>query len=188
MKRSKSLALLFAFVGGAVALISAPQTWVTVSFGSASSLTFELAGQVASPALVAISSAVLASAAVLALVRGVARHIFAAIGAALAIALAIVVLAARAASSQSLADAALRASGIGAGGIDTSELLADWTALVWVAFGAAVLAFVGFVFAVLTASRWPLSGQRYERTQRATDTAAGQWDALSDGDDPTAVS
>lgn len=188
MKRAKPIALLLAFVGGAVALITAPQTWVSVSFGSASSLTFDLAGQTVAPALVALASALLAAAAVLALVRRVARVVFAAIGTALAIGLTVVVFTARAADAQTLADAALHASGIGAGGIDATELVANWTALCWVAASAAILALFGFLIALVTATRWTTGGQRYERTQRATDTAAGQWDALSDGDDPTAVS
>jgi hypothetical protein len=38
---------------------------------------------------------------------------------------------------------------------------------------------------VLTSPRWPGPARKYETSAATTDSPAGAWDALSEGDDPT---
>ncbi len=68
----------------------------------------------------------------------------------------------------------------------TEGTLWPWTAVV---FGV-LLTVVG-VIVVVTAGRWPATGRKYTRTRLesadgTTTDAVAEWDALSDGDDPTA--
>jgi uncharacterized membrane protein (TIGR02234 family) len=74
-------------------------------------------------------------------------------------------------------------------------LIASTTTTVWpfVAEAAALLLVVAGVFIVVTGSRWPTGGRKYEaaarRAQRRTPEgpldAVDSWDDLSRGDDPT---
>jgi hypothetical protein len=59
----------------------------------------------------------------------------------------------------------------------------------WPAVGiiAGALMIATGLFIAVTARRWPVSGSRYARTRLETPEgdAVHDWDALSDGDDPT---
>ena len=64
-------------------------------------------------------------------------------------------------------------------------------ATVAIVFGVLV-AVVGLLVAV-TARRWPVSGRKYSRTRteavgEAASDPIAEWDALSEGDDPTSPS
>ena len=84
------------------------------------------------------------------------------------------------------------ATGI-SGAESVAELVASIEGTVWpwlaVVFGALVI--VWGVAIALTAGRWPVSGRKYTRTRTVDATEAmtdpvSEWDALSEGDDPTA--
>ncbi|MGV1034980.1 MAG: Trp biosynthesis-associated membrane protein [Microbacteriaceae bacterium] len=184
----KSLSLLFAAVGGALILIAAPQIWVTVAFGGSEELSYELSGQDVAPALVALGSAVLAAVAVIALVPFAARLVFSVLGLLAAGGAAFGVWAALGSSAGQLGEWALIEAGVQVAGFDTAGLTASWSWLPWLTAAAALLAAFGFALALLTSRGWSQTGQRYERRPHDTETRSGQWDALSEGDDPTVAS
>jgi uncharacterized membrane protein (TIGR02234 family) len=63
------------------------------------------------------------------------------------------------------------------------------TAWPFVALAAGLLMFLTGLAIVVTSRAWPTSGAKYSRTRAETadGTAIDDWDALSEGDDPTAT-
>jgi hypothetical protein len=57
--------------------------------------------------------------------------------------------------------------------------------LVWLAFAAGILQALVAGWILMTVRLWPTGTARYSRSRVAGD-AASDWDALSEGDDPTA--
>lgn len=60
----------------------------------------------------------------------------------------------------------------------------DAGGLVWLALTAGILQMLVGIGLALTVRAWPTSTSRYSRS-RVTGDRASDWDALSDGDDPT---
>lgn len=60
----------------------------------------------------------------------------------------------------------------------------DAGGLTWLAFAAGILQMLVGVGLALTVRAWPVSTSRYSRSRVAGDRAS-DWDALTEGDDPT---
>jgi uncharacterized membrane protein (TIGR02234 family) len=188
---------------GATALLAAlvflawSQPWFTLELVASSGDPAPLLvrGDVAASALTPLALAVLAVVAALALAGPGFRMVFGVLEALLGgcvIAATLVSLGDPAAAS---ASAITDVTGI-SGADSVAELVAQvevspWPAVAIVA--GALIVVVGLLVAV-PASRWPVSGRKYSRTrtEAADDASTGdpviEWDALSDGDDPTAPS
>lgn len=182
--RLKLLTILAGGLLGALTLIAWTQPWFGLTLTSGQSLA--VAGQVAAPALSALGLASLALVAALAIAGRVFRIVLAALE--VVIGVLVVVSAVAALSTPVAASSATITDAVGESGADAlAALVASVSVTAWpylaVAFGA-LSALVGVV--VLVTSRgWRGPTRRYEATAVADDSAAGNWDALSAGKDPT---
>jgi hypothetical protein len=182
--RLKLFTILAGGVLGALTLLAWTQQWFGLTLTSGQSLA--VAGQVAAPALSALGLASLALVAALAIAGRVFRIVLAALE--VAIGVLVVVSAAAALSTPVAASAATITEAVGESGANAlAALVASVSATAWpyltLVFGA-LSALVGVVVLVTT-RRWPGPTRRYETTAVADDSAAGSWDALSAGKDPT---
>jgi uncharacterized membrane protein (TIGR02234 family) len=190
---------------GATALLAAfvflawSQPWFTLTLSASSGdpAPVVVRGDIAASALAPLALAVLAIVAALALAGPGFRIVFGALEALLGgcvVAVTVVSLGDPAAAS---AHAVTEVTGI-SGSDSVAELITAIEVSVWptvaIVIGALIVVVGGLV--AVTATRWPVSGRRYSRTRTegvsSTDAQAGdpiaEWDALSDGDDPTAGS
>lgn len=177
-------------------LLAWSQPWFTLSLTSGGDGdTLVVHGDTAASGLVPLALTTLALVAALAIAGPVFRVILgileALVGACI-VAVAIVSLSDPVAAS---ASAVTESTGIS--GDDSVAALVESVAVTFwpavaIVFGAAIVLVGAFV--AVTAPRWPVSGRKYNRTRAVqadadapADTIA-EWDALSDGDDPTAPS
>jgi len=208
--RLRGLLLTGTALLAALVFLAWSQPWFTLELSSTSGdpSPLEVRGDVAAAALAPLALAVLAIVAALALAGTVFRVIFGVLEALLGacvIAVTVVSLGDPAAAS---AHAVTEATGI-SGSDSVAELISSVTVSAWptvVIVVGALVVIVGGVVA-FTAPRWPLSGRRYTRSRTepagsaatastsgaaASDAASSdpvaEWDALSEGDDPTAGS
>lgn len=190
-RRVRTLALLLPVVAAAVAFLAWSQEWVSVVLDDGR--TVVAAGDAAAPAVPPFAIAALALVGALALAGTVFRVVLGLLQALLGIGIAV-------SGASVLADPLTAALGplTEATGIDgitgVSALVSSVGVSIWpavaIAAGAAAVA-IGLGIAA-TASRWPQRTRRYDAVRLSP---AGQservdrldaWDALSDGDDPTA--
>ena len=187
--------LLAAVAATAAALLLAwSQPWYTVVLtdDAPSTEALSVGGDVAASGIAPLALTALALVAALAIAGPVFRRILGVLGALLGgsiIAVAFVTIGDPIAAS---APVVTDATGI-SGAESVAELVASIEGTVWpwlaVVFGALVI--VWGVAIALTAGRWPVSGRKYTRTRTVDATEAmtdpvSEWDALSEGDDPTA--
>jgi len=181
----------------ALVLLAWSQPWFTITLvpGSGDGGALVVRADTAASGLVPLALTTLALVAALALAGPVFRIVLgvleALVGACI-VAVALVSL-----SDPIAASAAAVTELTGVSGHDSVVALVDgvevtpWP-VVAIALGAAIVLVGAFV--AVTATRWPVSGRKYNRTRAvpADDTAPAdpiaEWDALSDGDDPTAPS
>lgn len=186
---------------GATALLSAlvflawSQPWFTVTLTATSGdpEPLEVRGDVAAQALVPLALTVLAIVAALALAGPVFRVVFgvleALIGGCIVAASVVALGDPVVASSRAITDHTGITGADSVAALVESVAVSGWPT-VTIVLGALV-ALIGVLVSV-TASRWPTSGRRYSRTRTASaegaaPDAVAEWDALSDGDDPTAA-
>ena len=191
--RSRSLSVFGIFLAGAVGLIAATQTWITVVVADGSAEPLEVAGASAVAVLAPLSLAAMALGIALSIVGRVLRWVFAVlaviIGAALSW-LTITVITGPPVSA--VAGAVTEATGI-AGDDSIAALIHTMTLTAWpyVALVCWILLIAAGVFALATAKDWKASGKKYRTaTQPHAHTegpldAVDSWDDLSRGDDPT---
>lgn len=194
MKRliSKRALIAQAFICGVLALIAATQTWaaITVDAGAGAQI-FEATGQNQNAALSPVALAILAAAVALTIAGPIFRRLLG------------VLIAVLGAGSAWLAFAIMRdpvesaSSGLteltGLAGDGHAELVVAVAPSVWPVI-AAVTGCLSGVYGVLIAilgGRWGSSGKKYESTT-SRDRARpierdriSDWDALSNGDDPS---
>jgi hypothetical protein len=183
-RRVRLFAILAGGLLGALTLIAWTQQWFGLTLAGGQSLA--VAGQGAAPALSALGLASLALVAALAIAGRVFRVVLATLE--VVIGVLVVVSAAAALSAPVAASAATITDAVGESGAGAlAALVASVSVTAWpylaVAFGA-LSALVG-VAVLATSRRWPGPTRRYEATGVADDSAAGNWDALSAGKDPT---
>lgn len=190
-RRIRMLALLLPVVAAAATFLAWSQPWVLATLDDGRVVV--AGGDVAAPALPPLALAALALVGALALAGPVFRVILgllqALLGAGIAASGALVL-------SDPLAAAAPRITeATGVAGVEAVRPVVEqlatttWPGAAIVAGAAAVL--IGLAIAA-TATRWPARSRRYDAVRTAPVDGAQRldrldaWDALSDGDDPTA--
>lgn len=193
-RRIRMLALLLPVLAAAAALLAWSQTWITIELTEGAQVA--TGGDVAAPAIPPLALAALALIGALALAGPVFRVVLGILEALLG---AGIIASGVVAISDPVAAAAPRLTEVT--GIDgivplralvESASLSPWPAVA-IGSGAAAIA-IGIGIA-LTARRWPERTRRYDAVRLAAVDSAhtddrtdrlDAWDALSDGDDPTA--
>lgn len=188
--RLRTIALLGLLVLAVLLGLCWSQPWFTLQVSGSA---LEVAGSVAGGAVLPLALTTGALVAALAIAGPGFRLVLGALGSLLGVAIAAVSIFALADPAGASAQAITDATGIsGRGPIHELVTSASPTAWPVAAVALGVLVIAAGVFVVATARRWPRSGDRYSRT-RAAEADAGapdsvtDWDALSDGDDPTAA-
>ena len=177
-------------------LLAWSQPWFTLTLapGNGEDETLVVGGDVAAGGLAPLALTALALIAALAIAGPVFRIVLGVLEAlvgACVVAVTLVSLTDPVAASASAVTASTGITGReSVAALVESVAVSAWP-IVALVLGAA-LTLVG-AFVAVTAPRWPASGRKYSRTRTApvdgsdTDPIA-EWDALSDGDDPTAPS
>jgi hypothetical protein len=176
-------------------LLAWSQAWVSLDL--ADGRTLAISGDAAAPALPPFALAGLALVGALTLAGVVFRVILGLLQALLGV--GIIASASLAVADPVAVSVGPLTAATGVAGLDAVRELvgsAAITAWPWVAVAAGVGAIVTGLVIALTASRWPARTRRYDAVRFAPDgDAAGDasraerldaWDALSDGNDPTA--
>lgn len=185
----------------ALVFLAWSQLWFTLTLTASSGdpLPLEVRGDVAASALAPLALAVLTIVAALALAGRVFRMVFGVLEALLGACVIIVTLVSIGDPAASSAHAVTEVTGV-SGEESIADLIASTAVSGWpaLAVGAGIGIIIVGALVASTAPRWPVSGRRYARTtpaethgaaaqQTASDPIA-EWDALSEGDDPTAGS
>ncbi len=190
-RRVRTLALLLPVVASAGAFLAWSQGWVTVVLTD--DRTVIAAGDTAAPAIPPFAIAALALVGALALAGVVFRIVLGLMQALLGLGIAssaALVLADPVSAARGPLTEATGVEGLdGIRGLVAEVSVSIWPVVAMVAGGAAILIGLGIA---LTASRWPQRTRRYDAVRLAPTDATDRverldaWDALSDGDDPTA--
>jgi len=185
-----------ALLGGLV-LLAWSQPWFTLTLvaGSGDGDAIVAGGDVAASGLVPLALTTLALVAALALAGPVFRVVLGVLESLIGACIVAVALVALSDPIAASASAVTESTGV-TGHESVAALVAEVAVTAWPAVAAvlgAVVVLVG-AFVTVTARRWPVSGRKYSRTRiepEATDAPSdpiAEWDALSDGDDPTTPS
>lgn len=184
-RRARSLAFLGGIAGAALTLLSLTQPWLGVHVAGADALA--VGADVAAPAVSALAVASLALVGAVAIANTVLRWVLGAVQ--LLLGLGVVL-----ATSSTLGDtvgAAIPAvsSVTGISGessvreIVTGVDVALWP---WLAIAAGGILVLTGAWTLVTARSWPGSGTKYGGTETAASApTVSEWDALSEGADPT---
>ena len=190
--RLRGLLLAATAVVAGLVFLAWSQLWFTLSLVAAAGEpeVLEVRGDVAASALAPLALAVLAIVAALALAGPVFRLVFGVLEALLGVCIILVTVVSLGDPAAASAPTITDATGI-AGADSIAALVASVAVAVWpaVAVVSGALVIVVGALVALTARRWPISGRRYARTRltAASDDPVAEWDALSEGDDPTTV-
>ena len=177
-------ALLAATAGGL--FLGWSQTWFTLGLDRQ---TVTVAGSVAAGALPPLALVSLAMILALALAGTVFRVVLGALQALVGVGAIVASAFALARPAVVSSEAITKATGIS--GTGTPALVHTVAATGWpvVAVAAGALGALTGLLVVVTARAWPVSGRRFTRTRAAAagpvDDPVQEWDALSEGDDPT---
>lgn len=196
----RTWSLIAGLVSAGLALLSWSQTWFVVALAGEFEAhpVLEMGGDVAAPAIAALTLASAAGFAAMAISGPFFRAVLALLQ--LALGLSIVLSASLALSSPvaTVGSAVTEATGL-AGAKAVREALESATATAWPIVGLVAgvfLAVIGIAI-VVTGRSWPASGRRYEPVRfeharseadgrdRADSGAVSDWDELSGGTDPT---
>jgi hypothetical protein len=186
-RRLRLVLLVAGLVGAALVLGAWTQPWFELTVADAHDLTVR--GQDATPALSVIALAAVALVAALMIARprlrialGAVQLVLGVVASALVAPLAFSVEAAKASTGPTITAAT------GISGQAAVQGIESFVATVWplVALAGSVLIGVAGLAVALTWRRWPAPATKYDTTAARPDTDAGTWDALSEGDDPTA--
>lgn len=180
-------AILMVAATALITILASTQLWWTVQIPDKG---LDVSGTVASPALSALSLSALALAAAL----GIAGPVFRVILGVLQVFIGGTIVLATITSLANPADASasLISTATGVAGVQSLDSLVEgisFTAWPWVALVGGVLSLLVGVFILATFRRWPGPSRKYSAV-RVEDPSAprdsvGDWDALSDGSDPT---
>lgn len=209
-RRSGGKAILLGIIAlaAALALISATQPWLSISFapGAAAASTLEVSGQQLNPPLSPVAIAVLAAVLALTIARSVFRRVLgllvALLGAGI-VSLGVLALANPRGQSESSVGAVTGILGESQHELIVGVAVSAWPAITVAAGAVAALAGVAVL---IVAGRWARGGRRYEASaagDAASGPAAGgpgaagengadderdrisDWDAITHGEDPT---
>ncbi|HRN30238.1 MAG TPA: Trp biosynthesis-associated membrane protein, partial [Terrimesophilobacter sp.] len=169
--------------GAALALLGATQPWFTVrgmSFGA-----LAVGADIAAPSVTALSVAGLALVGAVAIANTVVRRVLAAIQLLLGLGVLIVTVRALMDPITAVLPTVSTATGV-AGSDSLAALVGSVDGSVWpwfsLAGGAVLMLTAAWTF--MTARNWPGSGSKYGG-QAIVKSPVSDWDALSDGADPT---
>lgn len=186
--RRKGLSLIAIVVLAALVFTTWSQTWFTMTIQQK---PFLVAGSVAGSALAPIALASLALVAALAIAGPFFRVVLAVLLAMLGVCVIVVSAFAIANPVVSATAAITKVTGV-AGTVSVAKLVTATSTTAWpiVAIVLGVLVTLLGMTIVPTARSWPVSGRKYSRSRLMTADAEGldpvqEWDALSDGGDPT---
>ena len=183
--RTKLLALAGVAVPAILTLLAWSQTWFVVHLQNAQ---LAIGGDAAASALPPLALSTLALVLALTIAGGFFRIVLGILASGLGLCIALTAVIALRDPLAAAAPAITKLTGV-SGTSSIAELVTSVDTTVWpaVTIVAGVLGILAGIAVVVTARRWPASGRRYSRTRveapdgrRVTD-----WDALSDGDDPT---
>jgi len=189
--RLRLVSLVGIAVVSALALLAWSQAWFRISVDTR---VLTVGGSVAGSALPALALASLAVILALALAGPVFRSVLGVLEALLGVGM--VVTSAFALANPVVASLPTITKATGLTG-DGKGLAGGHEATGWpiLAIVAGILAVLVGLFTAVTARRWPTSSRRFNRTRTEGDSADGdaaaeidpvrEWDALSEGDDPT---
>lgn len=191
--RLRGLTLATTALVAALLLLAWSQQWFAITLAeSTDAAALTVGGDVAAAGLAPVALTLLAVVAALAIAGPVFRTILGVLEAGLGLVVILLVVDVTGDPVGASASAITDATGLTGSdalqglvaGIETSAW--PWVALV---LGALVILIGGATAA--TARRWPVSGRKYTRTRTApadggAPDAVEEWDALTDGDDPTA--
>ncbi|WP_193509999.1 Trp biosynthesis-associated membrane protein [Cryobacterium sp. BB736] len=186
-RRLKTVSLLAGVLLPALMLLAWTQPWFMVELGAVTAEPVPAGGDVAGPALPALALAGLALVAAMAIAGTLFRVVLAAVQTAIGFGGVIVASAAIANPVGAVSRLVTDLTGV-SGESSLRELVTaisptpwPWLAMV----SAALLAALG-ILNLVTTRRWPGASRKYERSAPATVRgAASDWDALSEGNDPT---
>jgi hypothetical protein len=187
-QRVRLLAVVAPLSAAGLALLAWTQVWVVLDLGAG--VAVEARGEIAANTVPALALALLALTAALALVGRIPRMVLGVVQLGLGVGIA-------AASAAVVTDpvgrggpAVTAVTGVdgdaGIAALVVASTVSGWVSL---AVAAGVLAAVSGLMTALTAHRWPDRVRRYDTPDgsgASRDDRLGDWDALSDGDDPTA--
>lgn len=181
--RLSTVLAVAAFAG--LTLLTGTQPWWVVELADAS---VEVGGTVASPALPALALSSLALAAALAIAGPFFRVVLAVLQ--FFVGLTVVVASWASVSDPVSASASLITDATGVDGAVAVASLVQGVALTawpWLATASGALAALTGVLLAATVRRWPHASRKYQpaRLEAAEGDPIGDWDALSDGSDPT---
>lgn len=193
----KALVILLTIAAGGAVLLASTRVWVAVDFaaGAATAESASITGQKLNPAVALIAIAAIAAALVLTIAGRVFRRIVGALIALLGVGLGAIGMVALSSPLRGARQRIEELTGI-AGEAQSSLVdavhVAVWPGVV-IALGAVLV--VAGALVVMLGGRWPSAGRRYEAAagepagEETRSTAANDrisdWDALSDGDDPS---
>jgi len=185
-RRLKYGSIFAAIAVSGLVLLSWTQEWFSVRLGSGETLS--ITGDVAAPALTALALSGLALAGALAIAGPVFRVILGLLQMSLG---GLVVTSAAIAMVDPISASALeitQATGV-SGAQSIAGLVSDVVASAWPAVTLALglmVTLLGLAIA-LTTRYWPVSSRKYQavRLEQTDGSPAADWDALSDGRDPT---
>lgn len=187
--REPLLAVLALAVLGAVTILASTQTWITAAVSGSRPVV--VAGSAAAPALAPLALALLALAAVLGIAGRAARIVLAIVAVLCGAGIVAVALPAITDAVGAAAGRVTAATGI-AGAASVRATVTGTSTTPWpvVALVAGTLTFLAGPAIAVRSPRWPVGGRRFRAAAPApvaTTDPVEEWDALTKGDDPTAV-
>ncbi|MFE6733584.1 Trp biosynthesis-associated membrane protein [Microbacterium sp. NPDC057650] len=190
--RGRLIAVLGFLLAGGIGVISATQTWLTVTRVDGSDPIL-VAGSDAVVLLAPLSLAVLALGAALSIVGRVLRYVFAALAAGAAVVLIIATIPLVAAPPLTVVSGVVAEKTGLAGDAALHDIVAAITPTAWpvIALCCWFLMLLTAVFTAVTARGWKSGGRRYRTDDAHHDAHQGpldavdSWDDLSRGTDPT---
>ncbi|MBL3687204.1 hypothetical protein D3248_09640 [Leucobacter zeae] len=189
MRRAKPLSLLAIAIAGALGLIAGSQTWVSFMLDGTHDLE-AVTGHAVNAALSPVSIALVAAALALTIAGPVFRRILgglvALLGAGL-VALSASVVASPIAAVGARITELTGIAGDVAGDLVVWHSVAAWA---WVSIAAGALAVLAGALVIVLGGRWAAGGRKYDASAQRAPAGAGSdrisdWDALSEGGDPT---
>lgn len=186
--RVRRVALLGPLLAAGLSLLAWTQVWVTLTLDTGA--VVEARGDVAASTVPALSLALLALTAALALVGRAPRVVLAVIEVGLGVGITAAAVGVLLDPVDRAAPAVTAVTGIDGQSAVAALVVASTTAA-WVGLAVVggVIAVVTGLITTVTAHRWPERTRRYDAQDargRVGEDRLGDWDALSDGDDPTA--
>jgi uncharacterized membrane protein (TIGR02234 family) len=186
-RRLRLLTILAIPVFAALTMLSVTQTWWTVEVAGRS---LEIAGTVASPALSALALAGLALTAALAIAGPVFRIVMGLLQTAIGVTVIFATISS--VNDPITTSTTIITDATGVAGSESVASLVDQVVVTgwpWLAVISGALSLLVGVFLLLTARRWPVASRKYQTVRLeepgAPRNSIGDWDALSDGADPT---